>query len=253
MKTVYLWLVILSLPLTTCMKTSLLQDVSALDFENRKVGASAKDLLTDQEFKSLTVEIQYMAGYKPQRQTVYNIVAFLKKYLHKPGGINVSYKEVKATGTGDSLSREDIVQIEKTNRTPFISKDNLSIYLLFTNSQHPTEQILGMAYRNTSAVIYGKSIVENSSPSGVLSRAELETAVVLHEIGHILGLVNKGSASRSDHVDEDNNYHCSNRLCLMYHATETHDLSLILKKGYIPVLDSNCVHDLVANGGRAFY
>jgi hypothetical protein len=253
MKTKYLWLLLFTLPLSTCMKSSFLQDVSALDFENQKVGASAKDLLTDKEFECLTVEIQYMPGYKPQRQTVYNIVAFLKKYLHKPGGINVSYKEVKAPSTGDSLSRDDIVQIERNNRTPFISKERISIYLLFTNSMHPTEEILGMAYRNTSAVIYGKSIEENSSPSGVLSRSELETAVVLHEIGHILGLVNKGSASRSDHVDEENNYHCSNKLCLMYHATETHDLPTILKKGYIPVLDSNCVRDLVANGGKASY
>jgi hypothetical protein len=86
--------------------------------------------------------------------------------------------------------------------------------------------------------------------SGKLTRQELETAVLLHETGHLLGLVNKGNMAGLNHVDHDYPDHCTNKKCLMYHATETKKLSSILIKGTIPVLDSNCVADLLANGGK---
>jgi hypothetical protein len=51
------------------------------------------------------------------------------------------------------------------------------------------------------------------------------------------------------HQDTANGNHCNNPKCLLYWSIETH-------KGYfsvsnaIPVLDSNCLHDLRANGGK---
>ena len=53
-----------------------------------------------------------------------------------------------------------------------------------------------MAYHNTSAVVYGKAVRNHSKLAGRLTHQELETAVVLHEMGHLLGLVNKGTERR---------------------------------------------------------
>ena len=218
-------------------------------FHKRAMGASAHELLSDQVYKSLVVEIDYMKGYKPRQRTLDNLRNFLETYLNKPKGITIVLHEIPST-TSDSLSMIDVAAVETRNRNRFVQQDKTSIYILFTDGVHPGGQILGMAYQNTSAVVYGRAIRKYSSLAGRLTREELETAVLLHEIGHLIGLVNKGTESQSNHVDPSFHDHCTNKKCLMYHSVETKSLSSILLKGYIPVLDSHCIEDLITNGGK---
>lgn len=234
--------------ITGCVKTMANNDTSidVMRFHDRRPGASAKELLSDSQFYSLEVEVQYMEGYKPEAQTIHNLRAFLETYLRKPAGITIRQTKIESTGN-DALSKEGVLQIEKTKRTSYSTESRMSMYILFTNGSHLDNRILGMAYRNTSAVIFGGSVRNNSNLSGRLTRAELQTAVLLHEVGHMIGLVNIGDeAATRDAVHN----HCDNPRCLMYHATETKRLSSILVKGYIPVLDSACIASIKANGGK---
>lgn len=218
-------------------------------FHKRSMGSSAQELLSDQVYKSLVVEIDYMKGYRPRQRTLDNLRNFLETYLNKPKGISIVLHEITSTSS-DSLSMKDVAAVEAKNRNRFVQHDKTAIYILFTDGVHPGDKILGMAYQNTSAVVYGKAIKKYSSTVGRLKRDELETAVLLHEIGHLIGLVNKGSESQSDHGDPSFHDHCTNKNCLMYHSVETKSLSTTLLKGNIPVLDSGCIEDLIANGGK---
>ena len=252
MNVIIYWTAVLTLVIFVFTKGVAIEEKKMVDakaFHNRNLGASARELLSDEIYKSLTVEIQYMKGFKPSQETVNQLSGFLNKHLNKPKGINIVLNEI-GRRKNTALTTDSVVAIEKANRTQFVKDDHTAIYILFTNGRHVDKRILGTAYRNTSAVIYGKAIRENSNARGKLTRQELETAVLLHETGHLLGLVNKGSLAGPDHIDYDNKDHCTNKKCLMYHATETKKLSSILIKGTIPVLDSNCVADLLANGGK---
>ena len=252
MNIIFYWTAVLALVIIAFTKSITIKEkkiVDAKSFHNRKLGASARELLSDEMYQSLTVEIQYMKGFKPRQETVNQLSIFLNRYLNKPNGINIVLNEIRRT-KNTALNLDSVVAIETANRTHFVEDDRTAIYILFTNSRHIDKKILGTAYRNTSAVIYGKAIKENSNARGKLTRQELETAVLLHETGHLLGLVNKGSLAASNHIDFDYPDHCTNKKCLMYHATETKKLSSILIKGKVPDLDSNCVADLVANGGK---
>jgi hypothetical protein len=109
--------------------------------------------------------------------------------------------------------------------------------------------VLGVAYGASSMVIFDASIGKYAGGFGQPSKTSLESAVSMHEIGHILGLVNNGSDMVTDHEDKTNVRHCSNKDCLMYYQAETSDmLSNFL--GNIPSLDSNCIKDLQKNGGK---
>lgn len=252
MKMIYCLAAFSFLVLTGCRKTPLVKRDAVVNteaFHNRTMGASASELLSDSLYKSLVVEIQYVSGFKPEQGTIDHLASFLETYLNKPHGIFIVLNEIPAIGQED-LSMEEVSLIEKKKRTQFVVQDTTAIYILFTDGVHPGNQILGMAYRNTSAVVYGKAIRKYSSMTGRLTRQELETAVVLHEIGHLLGLINKGSAAQSDHVDPNFPDHCTNRKCLMYHSVETRSLSTTLLKGHIPLLDEACIEDLVAKGGK---
>jgi hypothetical protein len=242
----------LAVTFSGCRKTLIIKEEHTTNteaFHNRNRGASARELLDDREYKSLIVEIQYMKGFNPKQKTLDYLRKFLQTYLNKPKGIKIVLKEINSIEK-DTLSKDEVLEIEKARRTRFVKDDQIAIYILFTDGIHPGGKILGMAYRNTSAVVYGKAIEQHYAKAGKLTQQELETAVLLHEVAHLLGLVNKGSLPESQHTDSIHHDHCNNKKCLMYHSVETMNLSSILLKGNIPVFDSSCINDLIANGGK---
>ena len=112
-------------------------------------------------------------------------------------------------------------------------------------------KVLGVAYRNTSFVIFEETI--KSFSTGVLAPSQftLESVVINHEFGHILGLVNVGSAMQNNHQDVAHGKHCSEEDCLMFWTAETGEgLVNMLSCGSVPNLDSQCIADLQANGGK---
>lgn len=217
---------------------------------NRAVGASANNLLSNNLYNSLLIEIQYMPGYAPDSQAIDHLRNFLSTFLRKEGGITITQRQIPATSSS-SLSADDIRQIENTNRTVFTNGSTLAVNIMYTNGQYSnSSNTLGIAYRNTSIALFGKTIRDNSGGFGQTSRTKLEATVLEHEIGHLMGLVDLGSQMQSNHKDSANGNHCDNKNCLMYYASETTDILGFLTTGNIPQLDNNCKADLKANGGK---
>lgn len=216
---------------------------------NRPVGASAKELLTATTYSSLKIEIQYMTGFAPDAAAISHMQSTLAGLINKPGGITVVTKEIPVA-SNTTLSIDDIASIERNNRTAFTSGSQLAIYVLYTNGNFTDNNVLGVAYKNTSVVLMGKKIHDNSGAIGQASRTKLEATVLEHELGHLLGLVDLGSSMQTNHKDPAHGNHCSNSNCLMYYASETSDILGFLITGNIPAFDANCLADLHANGGQ---
>jgi predicted Zn-dependent protease len=218
-------------------------------FHLRRTGGSAKELLTDTVFKALKIEVQYMKGKAPAEETLDNLKTFLTKHLHKSGGIYISTAEIPSA-EDTVFSLQQIINIEDMYRTVFTRNDTLAVYVLFANGYYYNRQLLGHAYRNTSAVIFASHIQENAARYKKHSREYLESRVLLHEFGHLMGLVNVGAAVKSDHHDEENGKHCTNKHCLMYHLVDTDEYPLVLLKPAPPGFDKACLEDLKALGGK---
>lgn len=236
--------------IAACSKKDSSNGLPSINSDNDKaIGASAHDLLAASTYTSVKIEIQYMPGFAPDAAGVNNLVAFINSLTNKPAGITVVQTQIPSTGSV-VLSLNDIATIEKNNRTVYTSGNQLGVYFLFTDGGYTQSNVLGLAYRNTSLCILGKTIHDNSGAIGQASRTKLESTVTEHEFGHILGLVDLGSPMQTNHKDAAHGNHCNNSNCLMYYASETTDILGFLITGSIPTLDANCKADLTANGGK---
>lgn len=236
---------------TGCIKTIAGDDdfIDNRAYHNQKVGTSAADLLRDEKYASLTIEVQYMEGFEPDQTALKNLQLFLFEHLHKPGGIFITTRQI-AAAPDSALTLEQVVAIERANRTAFVQEDQLTVYILYTSSYYADPKMLGWAYKNTSAVLFGRKIREHARREDTPDRTILESNVLKHEMGHLLGLVSVGTPLQSDHKDDKHGKHCANPQCLMFHVVDTKKPFRLLLKSEMAELDKACREDLRANGGR---
>jgi hypothetical protein len=190
---------------------------------------------------------------EPEQATLNNMQDFLLKYINKPEGIEITKKEIAGAGQ-NSYSFEELKSLETANRSVHDTRSTLSAYVFFAGGDYAENsggnKVLGIAYGRSSIVMFEKTIQQLSGGIAQPSRSSVESAVLQHEFGHLLGLVDNGSAMEKDHLDGAHGKHCINKKCLMYYAAETSDLVGILLGSAIPSLDADCENDLRANGGK---
>ncbi|WP_200974758.1 hypothetical protein [Echinicola sp. 20G] len=238
---------------TSCFKDSEVDErLESVKAAKRSPGVSANEILSSSKFQSLELEIQYMEGYPLSETTITQITDWLNSLINKPLGITVITTSIPAVGQED-YSVTEVREIEDNNRTAYNAGDKLGMYILildgYFDEDSDTEASLGFAHRNTSIALMGKRVKENSGSFGRPSKPKLETTVLEHELGHLMGLVNLGSGMVTDHEDGENLKHCDNEDCLMYWEVETRSIFSSMDEG-IPTLDENCLNDLKANGGK---
>jgi hypothetical protein len=212
-------------------------------------GTSAHEFLRDDDFQDLVVQIQYMEGNAPTSQAVDNLLQFLEERLHKNNIIITEPVEIPAGGQS-SYTASEVRDLEREHRTEFSEEGRLAAYFIILDGEFQQSNVLGIAHFNTSMALFGETIRRASGGVGQPSRATVETIVMQHEVGHIIGLVNNGVEMQSDHQDEENGKHCDVEECLMYFAVRTTDFFANLFGGTVPELDEHCIADLQAAGGR---
>ncbi|WP_051605686.1 hypothetical protein [Polaribacter sp. Hel_I_88] len=217
-------------------------------------GSSANSLLADDSFKKLIVEVGYIQGFKPTENALNNFKNFINNRVNKSQGIEFITKEIPPTGK-EVYTLDEVVNLEKQHRTQYNLGSTIAVWVLFIDGKSSSDTnsgaVLGSAYWNTSFVIYQETIVGLSDSPFEPNRSLLETTVINHEFGHLLGLTNLGTNLQSDHEDSAHPKHCNVESCLMYWAAETSQgISNMLSGGQAPTLDAQCLADLKANGGK---
>mgnify|MGYP003147522000 FL=1 len=273
MKKIALYILVCFGLLLSCSKdldNSSTDSNASLKAGNRlSTGASARDLLSNENYDQLLIEIAYVAGFEPTFEAISNFEDFLLARTYKE---NIEFKFTSlSTPSEETLTLEEVIDLEQENRTQYNNGNTLAVYIYFADAPADSDDkdeglvTLGAVYRNTSMVIYQSTVEDIASRSASVNIADVETATLLHEFGHLFGLVNLSTQSVNDHEEtsindngeEEGNNHCNVNGCLM--RSELEFGSSLLKqmeknasKGLaaIPSLDAECILDLQKYGGR---
>jgi hypothetical protein len=209
-----------------------------------------REFLSESKYTKLIIEIDYVSGFEPDPASVQAVVTFLQGRINKPNGIEVVKNMIASPGK-NVYTLSDIREIETANRGQLTSGNTITAYALFLDKDYSDPNVLGVTYLNTSIAIFEKTIKGYSGGLTQPSTQLLETTVIEHEFGHVLGLTNYGTPMQSAHQDSQHGAHCTNKSCLMYYAVETSGIvGNLLSQGNPPLLDQACINDLKANGGK---
>ena len=137
-----LFLLVLLLAGCSKSKDAYINNPGASGFHNRPVGASANELLSSSKYSSLKIEVQYMTGFPPDAAALNHLQSTLSALLNKPAGISIVTKEIPVSSK-TVLSINDVIEIEKNNRTAFTSGSELAVCILYTNGTYTDANVLG--------------------------------------------------------------------------------------------------------------
>ena len=240
------------------------------------VGFSANDLLSNDNFDRLLLEIAYVEGFRPTAQAMNVFETYLRDRTFKQD-IEIQYVTLPSPNQQD-LTIQEVANLEDQNRTAFNEGSTLAIYIYFADAPDEGDDeeaglvTLGSVYRNTSMVIYEQTIRDLASKSPFVQLSDVESSTLNHEFGHLFGLVDLGTPMVNDHEDVEldengdpvldangnpvGNNHCDVPDCLMRAELQfgVGIMSMLESRKArglaIPNLDAECLWDLRGNGGR---
>lgn len=182
-------------------------------------GDSANDILSNEKFTTLKIEIAYVVGFRPTQEAMNAFVDYLRTYTFKEN-IEMVFLELPSPEE-DDLTIQEVADLETEHRTVYNDGDTLGMYIYFADAPSDGDEedeglvTLGAVYRNTSMIIYEATVRKLANQSTLISTADVESATLNHEFGHLFGLVDLGTEPVNEHEDPDSDNHCSIPGCLM--------------------------------------
>lgn len=216
-------------------------------------GASARDFLSDATYRALVVEVDHVQGQAPSASALQLLQARLQERCNKPDGVTIVVDDA-IPSAGGVYSVAANRALEAQHRDQVSGGTTAVIYVLYLDGQSDQDtgggRVLGWAHGPSSIGIFRESIAASSN--ALATADEVEGAVLVHEAGHVLGLVNNGTPMVANHEDPAHRAHDVNDACIMHWLIETSNIrDLVLNLGSLPTqFDAACVADLQANGGR---
>jgi hypothetical protein len=126
----------------------------------------------------------------------------------------------------EELTSSDLLALAAQHRDLEDSSTERTYYLLwvsgnFANGDGVQPGVLGVSIGDTGIVAMFKDVIE-STGTVVVPNLErfVEQSVLIHEMGHALGLVDNGVPTTADHHDAEHGAHCRNDQCVMYWLNE---------------------------------
>ncbi|MFQ5908851.1 MAG: hypothetical protein ACE5JE_08535 [Thermoplasmata archaeon] len=182
-------------------------------------GEQALELLQASPYPNLILEVDYTPGNRPTATALTLLEARLATHTAKES-IETVFQVIAVNATEFSIL--DLVELERANRDRATGGDTFALYVLSISGElkNGGGSALGAAYSASSLAIF-KDVIRTATIGPGPSLADVESSVLVHEIGHILGLVNLVYTSDLEYEDSEHPFHSDNNTDVMYWAIES--------------------------------
>lgn len=215
------------------------------------VGANGPAILRP-ERPRLVVEVDVQEGVAPEQAALDHLLATIRRHADKPAGIELSGGNTFASDR-EQWSAADVRAIADANRATASEGDTVSLYLVYLRGElvrdGESSNALGVAVNASEVALFPEQWSDLGSAL-LGSGAAVERAVLVHELGHALGLVNLTYDSPIDHEDPEHPGHSSNRESVMYWAVETTAIGQVFSGPPPDTFDDADVTDIQIIAGR---
>ncbi len=181
----------------------------------------------------------------PTAQARANILSELRARLQKPGGVELILDPVFPDSPTQTWTLPAIAQQAGIVRRHYDGPNCAVIHYLLLGGQYTTPEVLGLAYTGSSLAVLEDRLAGNLGP---FLRAQVESAVMVHEAGHLFGLVDIGTPMVTPHEDVAGGHDISDA-CVMFASISTSRVAILQNPPEFR-FDPACVADLQAIGGK---
>jgi hypothetical protein len=179
-------------------------------------GAFARTMLRPQPAKTLVWERMEQAGAAPKQASVDHATQVLGQVSAKP--ISVT-GPIAVPGGAKAWTSDEITAVADGPGTTPQGNGKAVLHVLFLKGTFEgNTDVLGVALRGDVLAVFADAVTGAANPP-VVTRAEIEDAVLMHEQGHELGLVDL--ARDTGRADPDHPGHSKNSNSVMYWAVES--------------------------------
>jgi hypothetical protein len=192
--------------------------------------ARFQDYIRSDRFPKLLLEVDSVPGYEPRSSSQDAVVQSLGDLLARPGAVSASgTASLGARGVDHAWTFADLDALATATFDLPADSDTIKMHILFVDGHSAEDsqngKILGLAWAHTHLVVFKQTIEDTCR--GLLAEqvcADAEQGVWMHEIGHLLGLVDNGLPMVTPHKDPAHGAHDQSDACIMFWAYETGDL-----------------------------
>lgn len=220
-------------------------------------GSASTAILTAETHDALRVRVFYEPGQAPEPAALAFLERRLLERVHKPGGVIVEQASALPAPSQEAARGEAEVRALTADLPAATQEGRYTIDVLYlagssSADEHNHEVQLGLSVGARTIAVFAEEL--RRSTTSRLDSVELEGALLVHEAGHLLGLVGLGLPATAPHADLSRPGHCVNSPCVMnarspFWSGQKIQLGIALTGGGPPDFCPDCQADLRAGGG----
>jgi hypothetical protein len=180
-------------------------------------------------YTRLSLEVDSVAGLEPNQLVTDGVITRLSPLLDKDT-VEVVFDQTVESNPNKEWTFADLKALASQHYDGPNASDQTVIHVLVLDGHYSetegSERTLGLAWDNRHIVLFAETLKDTCSPDandelkrrGLVERAcnATLTGTWLHEIGHVIGLVNNGLEMVEVHNDPDHPHHDADPNSLMY-------------------------------------
>ncbi len=184
---------------------------------------SAYDLIRDDDYTTWVIEIDYVQGHAPTQDVLNTLKSRLNGVVQKD---TIDIRLDDQLSSRESWTRADLDRLHDDKLDAKTKGSTVVTHVMYVDGTYSNPDVLGIAVGHEYVTIFSETI-DRACASNVLCFASDEVtvrkAVLIHEFGHIIGLVNNGipMADPHEHPDADKKGHSDSQQSVMWPSAET--------------------------------